>query len=227
MIKANAVGTAIIKQRRKSRVVFRIMHISVTIHLKPVNKLLFRQTNYLFPGRKNHHTLLQLVETQLHIVINHTMIADAAFIHICIAFIIRHVVPQRFLVLRFNGPNIQAGKIRSRLKILLSSDMLYRCHHTGKCQRIPIYVFISACIHLPALIRKYPAELIDADFDRFNHELRTVIALQQADMQFGVFLRQEEGFFNFSIVEIGKIDAAVVVVVTTAGKHNPMSVARP
>ena len=46
-------------------------------------------------------------------------------------------------------------------------------------------------------------------------------------MQFGVFLRQEEGLFHFSIVEIGKIDSAVVVIVATAGTHDPMAVARP
>ena len=64
---------------------------------------------------------------------------------------------------------------------------------------------------------KGTAELLDADFDRFNHELRTVIAFQEADMQFGVFLWQKEGLFNFPVVEIGKIDTAVVVIVTTAG----------
>ena len=74
---------------------------------------------------------------------------------------------------------------------------------------------------------KHPAKLLYTDFDRLNHKLRTIIALQEADMQFGVFLWQEEGFFYFPVVEIGKIDTAVVVIVTTARQHDPVSVARP
>ena len=74
---------------------------------------------------------------------------------------------------------------------------------------------------------KYFAELFNTNLDRFHHEFRTVIAFKKGDMQFGIFLRQKEGFFYFPVVEIGEIDTAVVVVVTTAGKHYPMSVARP
>ena len=70
-------------------------------------------------------------------------------------------------------------------------------------------------------------ELADTDLDWLDHELRTVIALQEADMQLGVFLRQEEGLSDFPVVEIGKIDAAVVVVVASAGQHDPVPVARP
>ena len=74
---------------------------------------------------------------------------------------------------------------------------------------------------------KHLTELFDADLDRFYHKLRTVIALQKADMQFRVFLRQKEGLSDFPVVEIGEIDTAVVVIVTTAGNHHPMPVARP
>jgi hypothetical protein len=94
VIKANAVGAAVTELCRISRAVLWVVDISVTIHLKPVNELLLRQTDHSFPRRKNNNTLLQLVETQLHIVIYHAMIADASFIQIGIAFIIRYVVPQ-------------------------------------------------------------------------------------------------------------------------------------
>ena len=110
------------------------MHISVAIHLKPVNKFLIWQTNHTFPWRKNHNTLLQLVETQLYIFIHDTMIANTAFIHIHSAIIIGDVVPQRFLVLRFYHPHIQASKIRSRGKILLSPDSLHNYHHADEYQ---------------------------------------------------------------------------------------------
>ena len=46
-------------------------------------------------------------------------------------------------------------------------------------------------------------------------------------MQFGVFLRQEEGLSHFPVVELGKIDTAVVVVVASAGQHDPVPGARP
>ena len=74
---------------------------------------------------------------------------------------------------------------------------------------------------------KHPTELFDTDFDRLNHELRTIVALQEAGMQFWVLLRQEEGLSDFPVVEIGEIDTAVVVIVTTAGNHDPMAIARP
>ena len=86
--------------------------------------------------------MFQLVKTELHILIDHTMIADAAFIRIYITFIIWDVVPQRSLVLWFQRSHIQASKIRSRGKVLLSSDMLYDYHHTGKYQQFPFHVFI-------------------------------------------------------------------------------------
>ena len=69
------------------------MHISVTVHLKPVDVFLFRQAQDIPHRRKNRYPLFQLVKTQLDIVIHHAMIADAAFIQIGIAFVIRDVVP--------------------------------------------------------------------------------------------------------------------------------------
>jgi hypothetical protein len=68
----------------------------------------------------------------LHILIDHTIIADTAFIQICAAVIIRYVVPLRFGILRFYHPHIKASIIRSRGKILLSFSMLYHSHYTGK-----------------------------------------------------------------------------------------------
>ena len=89
MIKTNAIRATIAKQGRISQAVLRIMHKSVTIHLKPVNVFLLRQTKHTSHWRKYNHPLLQHVETQLYIVVNHPIIADTAFIHIGIAIIIR------------------------------------------------------------------------------------------------------------------------------------------
>ena len=46
-------------------------------------------------------------------------------------------------------------------------------------------------------------------------------------MQFRVFLRQKESLSDFTIVEISKIHTAVVVIVSSAGNHDPMAIARP
>ena len=47
-------------------------------------------------------------------------------------------------------------------------------------------------------------ELADTDLDWLDHELRTVVALQEADMQLGVFLRQEEGLSTFPLLKEAK-----------------------
>lgn len=60
------------------------------------------------------------------------MIADTAFIYICIIFVIGVVVPQLCLILWFDLSYIQAGKIRSRGRNILSFSILYDCHYTGK-----------------------------------------------------------------------------------------------
>ena len=39
------------------------MHISTTIHLKPVNVFLIRHTKHKSPGGKDNNLLFQLVET--------------------------------------------------------------------------------------------------------------------------------------------------------------------
>ena len=87
------------------------MHISVAIHLKPVDVFLFRQTKHMAHRRKHHYPLFQLIKTELYVIIDHTMITDTAFIHICIAFVIWDVMPQRHLVLRLYRPHIQTRKI--------------------------------------------------------------------------------------------------------------------
>ena len=76
-------------------------------------------------------------------------------------------------------------------------------------------------------IIKHLAELINADADGFHHELRPVVAFQAGGVLFRVLLRQEEGLFRFSIVEIGYVDTAEVAIDTAARTHDPMAVARP
>jgi len=70
------------------------------------------------------------------------------------------------------------------------------------------------------------AELVNADSDRFNHELWTVIVLQVSD-KLRVFLRHQEGLFHFPVIEMSKMDPAVVAILTSTGHHHPMTVARP
>ena len=142
MIKPNAISASITKKRCISCAILWIMHIPVTIHLKPVNVSLFGQTKNTSHRGKNNNSLFQLVKTELHWIINHTIIADTAFIYICVAFIIWNVIPHRCLVLWFDRPYIQAGKIRGRGYIFLCSNILYDDHHTGKCQQILSHFFI-------------------------------------------------------------------------------------
>ena len=103
---------------------------------------LLRQTRIIPHRRKNGNSLHQLVKTQLNMIIDHTIIADAAFIHIRIFFVIWNIVPQRFRVLWLKHPDIYAGIVRSRGEIFLSFAMLYEYHHTDKCQQILFQVFI-------------------------------------------------------------------------------------
>ena len=46
-------------------------------------------------------------------------------------------------------------------------------------------------------------------------------------MQFRVFLRQKESLSDFTVVEISEIHTAVVVIISSAGNHDPMTIARP
>ena len=94
MVKTNAIGASVTQQVGISCAVLRIAHIPVTIHLKPVNVGLIRQTANIADGRKDNHSLLELVKAELHMIIDHTIIADSAIIHICIAFVIWNVLPQ-------------------------------------------------------------------------------------------------------------------------------------
>ena len=158
MIETNAVSTPVAKQSRISRAVLGVMYIPVAVHLKPVYELLLRQAHHSPTRRKDSNTLLELVETQLHIVINHTMIAHATFIQIRIAFIIRYVAPQRQLIWCLHRPHIQARKIRSRGKILLSPDLLSHYQQKGKYQPVFFQVFISASIHI---VRKDSTSIIE------------------------------------------------------------------
>jgi hypothetical protein len=130
MIKADPVPASVAEQGRKARAVLWIVHISATIHLKPVYAGLLWQTKHTLDGSEHRHPLLQLVKAQLHLIIHHPMITDATLIHIRIAFIIGDIMPQRHLVLRLYRPHIQSGIVRSRAKILLSPSILYDCHHT-------------------------------------------------------------------------------------------------
>ena len=94
MIKTDAVRAPVRKKSRIARAVNRIVYISVTVHLKPVNVFLLRQTKDIPHRRKDNHPLFQLVITESYLIINHTKITDTALIHICTAFIIRNVIPQ-------------------------------------------------------------------------------------------------------------------------------------
>ena len=100
------------------------------------------------------------------------------------------------------------------------------------------YLITCFCIHIISVLipvsrfnftrgSEGPTEFFDADADRFNHELRTIVTLQEEEMLFGVFLRQKKGLPHFSIIEIGKIDTAIVTIFASACQHHPMSVARP
>ena len=93
MIKPNAISASITKQIGIACAVFRIMHISVTVYLKPVNVCLVWQTTNISHGRKDYHSLLQLVKTEFYMIINHAMIANTPFVEIGIAFIIGDVIP--------------------------------------------------------------------------------------------------------------------------------------
>ena len=132
VVESCAIRASIRKQRRKARVILRIMHKSLPIHLKPVDMFLFRNTKHIPYGRKNHHPLFQLVKTQFHMIINHTMVADATLIQVCSAFVIGDVAPRRYQILWFNLTYIQSGKIGSRGEILLRFHILYDHHDTGK-----------------------------------------------------------------------------------------------
>ena len=94
MIKTDAVLVPVRKKRRIPRAVLRIVHISAAIHLKPVYVGLFWQTKHALDGREHRHPLFQQVKAQLHLIIHHPMITDAALIHIRIAFIIGDIMPQ-------------------------------------------------------------------------------------------------------------------------------------
>ena len=106
VIETDTIRASIAKQIRISGAVFRIMHVSVTVHLKPVDVGLLWQTNHTLLGRKDDHLLLQLVETELYVIIDHTIITDAAIIHVRIVLIIGIVMPQPCLVLWFNNSHI-------------------------------------------------------------------------------------------------------------------------
>ena len=58
MIKTNAVGASVTEQYCVSQTVLRIVHISVTIHLEPVDVLLLWQTENTTHRRQHNHSLL-------------------------------------------------------------------------------------------------------------------------------------------------------------------------
>ena len=94
MIQTDAIRASVTQQRGITRTVLRVVNIDMTVHLKPVNVFLLRQTRKITYRRKNDNPLLQLVKPQLYLIIDHAIIADAASIHIRITFIIREFLPQ-------------------------------------------------------------------------------------------------------------------------------------
>ena len=142
MIQLGAIRASIRKQGCISGAILRVVHISTPIHLKPVNVFLLRNTKHISYGRKDHYPLLQLVITKLHMIINHTIVAYATIIQICIAFIIGKVMPRRWHILRFNSPYVQSSIIGSRGEITLGSNILYDHHQKGKYKTILFHVFI-------------------------------------------------------------------------------------
>ena len=94
MIETDTIGTSITKQSCIFRRVLWIMNISMAIKLKPINMFLLWQTIYISNRRKNNDTLLQLIITKLHIVVNHTIIGNAPIIHICSTIVIWNIMPQ-------------------------------------------------------------------------------------------------------------------------------------
>ena len=131
MIETNAISTSITKQSRILSGIFWIMHISITFKLKPINMILLWQTIYISNRRKDNNTLLQLIITKLYIVVNHTIIAYAPLIQICCTIVIWDIMPQCQLVWRLYLSDIQASKIRSRRRIILRDNTLYKHHHTA------------------------------------------------------------------------------------------------
>ena len=95
MIKLYAIVATVTELGCIASAVLWVVHKSVAVHLKPVDVLLIRQTADSCFGRQNGYMLFHLVETQLNIVVNYPIIAYSPFIHICITFIIRNVVPLR------------------------------------------------------------------------------------------------------------------------------------
>ena len=94
MIKLNAVRAAVAQHVRIAGRVFRIVYISVTVHFEPVNvSLLWKAEDFLY-RRKDNNLLLQLVITELNMIIDNTVVADTAIINVCLVFIIWNVMPK-------------------------------------------------------------------------------------------------------------------------------------
>ena len=94
MVKSDAIGASITKQVCVACTVLRVVHVSVAVHLKPVDVCLLGQADYLLLRREDNHLLFQQVVAELNRVIDHAMIADSAIIHAGVVFVIGHVVPQ-------------------------------------------------------------------------------------------------------------------------------------
>ena len=132
VIEPHAVFAAIAEKGRIAGTILWVSHISVTVHLKPVHVFLLWHTDGVSYRCEHDYPLFQLVETQLHIVIDHTVVADATRVEVDVALVIGQVVPQPRRVLRFYHTHIQARKIRGRGNMLLTPRLLYDNHHTGK-----------------------------------------------------------------------------------------------
>ena len=124
VIQRNSVTSSVAQQCRISRAVLRVVYKQVSVQLKPVYILLFRQTHHIRLGCHHRKLLLIQVVSQSHVVIHHAVIAHTAQSHFRIASVIRDVVPHPYLVLRLQRTHVQARVVRRRY-LLLSSNILY------------------------------------------------------------------------------------------------------
>ena len=71
-------------------------------------------------------------------------------------------------------------------------------------------------------------ELMRSKTDRFYHKLGDIVRAVEEVIEFTLGLRQEESLVACSvIVHMGYIQAAVVGIIATAGKENPLAGAAP
>jgi len=131
MIQAETVRAPVTEHIGVSRVVLRIVYVSVAVHLKPFDMCLLWQTIDLPHGRKYHHLLFQLVKTELYVVIDHPVIADTTVIGVGIILVIGDIIPQPRLIRWLHSSHVQTGKVGSGWGSPLGSSMLHERQDTG------------------------------------------------------------------------------------------------